>query len=289
MDDSVFEEKLKRHVPLIRTKAFQLALGVPLFSGLLIAMGIICVGDVGGVCFSSKCWSNFVNIFKVPIAVSGISLPLVAMVAAIHRSNETFVQIRLSQRQLQETLDNNKFGNYLKHRETFVKSMADYASAQDHGVTVNCGYLYDDIFPAYECFKPGQAVNSNDHMWVSLRSKFNRMYDISKCSDGRDDFIEFIRLYVGVKRELRVAFKVSGFLRIKDEDVACFLVGGDDPLLSFVISIGELLHLYRYLASYCRVPSELKFDNGGWTNEVEELIARYEGLFIYDAESDVSG
>lgn len=55
-------------------------------------------------------------IFQLPLGVLGLSIPFVAMTAAIHRSNQTADQIAAQREQ-------NNFANHFKHLEEFKKSI----------------------------------------------------------------------------------------------------------------------------------------------------------------------
>jgi hypothetical protein len=55
---------------------------------------------------------------KLPIAIAGLSIPLVAMVAAVHRSSQTAEQIRVQHEQ-------NTFSNHFKHLEEFNSRFHD--------------------------------------------------------------------------------------------------------------------------------------------------------------------
>lgn len=88
--------------------------------------------------------------FKFPITIAGLSLPFVALVAAIQRSKETSLQISLASMQYGEAIKNNRFGNYLKHREGFDKLIEGY-NKRAKGETVQkpvieTPSLYADLF-----------------------------------------------------------------------------------------------------------------------------------------------
>lgn len=140
-----------KHKPLASTWLFWLALCVPILLGVLLAVLIGVSSDLGSVCFKSECVQDFFNVFKFPVAIMGLSLPLVAMVAAIHRSHEASLQIKISSNQFDEAVKNNRFGNYLKHREGFEKLIDGYCAKTHYGekckILIRKYDLYGSLFP----------------------------------------------------------------------------------------------------------------------------------------------
>lgn len=64
--------------------------------------------------FSYVGFNGFIDIFQVPLGILAIIIPIVALLAANHRSEQTKEQLRLTQEQ-------NNFSNYYKHIEEFEK------------------------------------------------------------------------------------------------------------------------------------------------------------------------
>ena len=69
--------------------------------------------------FSYSGFNNFVEIFKVPIAILALNIPVIAILGAFHKSEQTRLQIKLSEGQ-------NLFANYFKHIEEFVKHIENF-------------------------------------------------------------------------------------------------------------------------------------------------------------------
>lgn len=139
------------HKHLAKTKIFWCALLVPILMGGLLGILVGYNSQVGKLCFSSECVQNFFTVFKFPVAIMGLSLPLVAMVAAIHRSIEASAQIEVATKQFGEAIANNRFGNYLKHREGFEKLIDGYCARRHFKngckVYVLAGNVYSRFFP----------------------------------------------------------------------------------------------------------------------------------------------
>ncbi|WP_423187096.1 hypothetical protein ACO1PK_02440 [Alishewanella sp. d11] len=68
--------------------------------------------------------NTFLDYFKLPLSLASLSIPATALVAAIHRSEQTLVTIQESKRQ-------NTFSNALKHREEFIKLLKEMETELD--------------------------------------------------------------------------------------------------------------------------------------------------------------
>ncbi|SET40440.1 hypothetical protein [Thalassotalea agarivorans] len=84
-----------------------------IISAVVVACLILINGDYSS-CFTSSCFNVSVSNFKVPLGVLSLLIPIIAVFAANHRSEQTKRQIELSQVQ-------NNFSNYYKHLEEFEK------------------------------------------------------------------------------------------------------------------------------------------------------------------------
>ncbi|EJG1583068.1 hypothetical protein CIF45_RS22770, partial [Vibrio parahaemolyticus] len=59
-------------------------------------------------------FNNFLTVFRVPLGILALIIPIVALLAANHRSEQTKEQIRVTNQQ-------NNFANYYKHIEEYEK------------------------------------------------------------------------------------------------------------------------------------------------------------------------
>lgn len=78
--------------------------------------------------FDAEGLSTFASLFRVPVGAFTLSLPVFALLAANHRSEQTKQQMALTRsqiertdRQIQIASDQSKFSNYYKHLEEFIK------------------------------------------------------------------------------------------------------------------------------------------------------------------------
>lgn len=115
---------------------------------------------------------------KLPLLISALSFPLVALVASIHRSAQTHKQIALA-------IEQNLFSNYLKHKEEFSKMLA---SLQDvHGVIFKSpASLYRKIFPGngYQFLdvqvREGGEGNVIDNFYLDIGTIYSRIGSIQE-------------------------------------------------------------------------------------------------------------
>lgn len=139
-----------KHKNLHESYWFRAAYRIPIIIALIIyVINIISAQSLAPVCFSANCFSNFYNIFKVPILVAGLALPLTGIAAAIHRSYETGLQIKT-------TLQKNEFEGFVKHREEFtthlqetIDKINEFGSCEASGVKINFSL---DVKKVYRIF-----------------------------------------------------------------------------------------------------------------------------------------
>lgn len=67
--------------------------------------------------------NNALNIFKIPLGVLALIIPIVALLAANHRSEQTKEQMRLASA-------NNNFSNFYKHTEEFESYLTEHEGAK---------------------------------------------------------------------------------------------------------------------------------------------------------------
>lgn len=70
--------------------------------------------------FSYEGINNALNIFKAPLGVMALIIPIVALLAANHRSEQTKEQMRL-------TSENNDFSNFYKHTAEFESYLLEHS------------------------------------------------------------------------------------------------------------------------------------------------------------------
>jgi hypothetical protein len=160
---------------------------IPALLATLVATTIFLSSPSISFCFSSECWGYFFQLYKMPITIAGTSIPAAAIIATLHRSHETAIQISMSFRQYEEAVNNNRFGNFLKHREGFIKHMEGVVIGLEHkGVkcNVDSGALYHAAFPknGFESFE--WASDINQAIWVDSQESISKMADLFNIKNG---------------------------------------------------------------------------------------------------------
>ncbi len=202
-------------------------------------------------CFAEECVRTFFTVYKFPIAISGLSLPLVAMVAAIHRSME-------AAHQLNEALLNNRFGNYLKHREGFEKLLDGFCEREnkglERGLLVMAQKIYAELFPD-SGFNNKSWNGRHDSGYLGKLDEHVEvvMSGAARGSSGFD-FSCFLDSVSYLSREMHISYSPYSWVRLAGNDVSSgnrFVVSS---LLAekyaFVIAVSDILEVYMLLKIY---------------------------------------
>lgn len=110
---------MSEYKKLSQSKVFQVALVAPTIFGTTLFLAALTANGSYKICFTSECIETFFNLYKYPLSIFGLAVPLSAIVAAIHRSDETAYQIK-------QTLAQNTFNNYAKHQEEFTNYLRNW-------------------------------------------------------------------------------------------------------------------------------------------------------------------
>ncbi|NMX39355.1 hypothetical protein HBO34_15885 [Pseudomonas veronii] len=98
-------------------------------------------------------FNNFLVVYRFPIGVMAVLIPVIAVLAANHRSAQTKEQMHLTQEQIKYTqtqikitTENNAFSNYFKHSEEFDKYLTTRSSVEKL-FSANSRHLHRSLFP----------------------------------------------------------------------------------------------------------------------------------------------
>ena len=133
----ILGEPMTPEVHLVRTLWFRSAIVGPIAIALITAW-LFTVDTSLQWSLTPRGMNNFLNLFKLPIGIASLSLPLAAVVAANHRSMQTAKQIL-------EQNSQNIFGNHLQHRGYFFKFIEDFKPFKN--IQVSTPKLYENLFP----------------------------------------------------------------------------------------------------------------------------------------------
>jgi hypothetical protein len=172
------------------SRLFRTALLFPILTGTLLFVASFISNKNFDWCFSSKCVNNFFELYKFPLSILGLSVPLTAIVAALHRSEEAHLQ-------MEETLKQNTFNNYIKHQEDFFKILEKIESK------CSCRFtdpltLYRLIFPKnnYSSFtfaahskKETDTPDTNEFLEILRRDTFDFQATLYNPATDENDLI----------------------------------------------------------------------------------------------------
>jgi len=120
----------------------------------VVSSVVIFTSDPRPLVLTSDGFNEGVSYLKVPLGLLTVSIPLLALLAANHRSAQTKQQMQLTRNQIERTdnqikltLDQNKFANYYKHIEVFEKFCKDRFESPGKFLFKNVRALHNHLFP----------------------------------------------------------------------------------------------------------------------------------------------
>ncbi|NSM24505.1 hypothetical protein HT094_09180 [Shewanella sp. ZOR0012] len=155
---------------LLHYKAFYITLIVGTISAIIVT-AIIFYNDVwtGNInaCGTSKCFSYFVDLFSFPIEIMKATVALLAIVALLHKSEETQYQIKIS-------LSQNTYSNYFHHRKIINEELDSKLLDSDVKI-VSFNSFYNLLFPKNKPNKFEFTSDIND-VEVLYRDFFDNLF-----------------------------------------------------------------------------------------------------------------
>lgn len=120
----------------LHLRVVQIVIGAVIFFSILSAIIIILNDDLIWS-FTSNGFNTLLVIFRLPLGLLATAIPIVALLAANHRSEQTKEQIKVTTAQ-------NNFSNYYKHLEEFT----NYSKTNFEGKNnLNIRYMHKKIYP----------------------------------------------------------------------------------------------------------------------------------------------
>ncbi len=269
----------KRNKHLAQTPMFWVSIILPIGIGIILGIVIATGTDLGQACASSQCIQNFMDHFKFPIAIMGLSIPCVAIWAAVHRSIENSVQI-------EEVIKNNRFGNYLKHREGFDKLIENWAArfeASEAPLVMQSSIIYTSLFP-HSGFQSIDWYGQPDIDFVDV---LNERVEIlmGRLSAREFDFDKYFMALSQLFVLLGINFKRYHPVFLKsDDDVLLFVPAGlkvEEGLVKLTVLCLSLVELVR---TYIGINRSDDISFGGYVpkliGEIERAVDRYEVMNV---------
>lgn len=130
----MFSKAFQPEKQLWELNIFRWVCGIYLLAAAFIFTSITYfIWDDYEIDFKPEDWANFAELYSVPLWFLTGLIPIVALLAANHRSSQSKEQISLSQTQASESASQNAFANYYKHLEEFEK----YNEKASSGLSLN--------------------------------------------------------------------------------------------------------------------------------------------------------
>lgn len=126
MGDGSMNNKQQRNSnpTLHETPLFRWSIRIPVYASIVL-FGLVCTDNQVPMSFQSEDIATAFQIFKLPLLTLGLIVPLTALSAAMHRSEQTARQINTQNEQ-------NNFSNHFKHLEEFKKAFFEQKPQPTH-------------------------------------------------------------------------------------------------------------------------------------------------------------
>ncbi|VVQ30531.1 hypothetical protein PS943_01878 [Pseudomonas fluorescens] len=204
-------------IKLGESPLFRAALLVPIMSGALLFLASSISNNSFTMCMASACINNFFELYKFPLSIIGLSVPLTAIVAALHRSAEAHLQI-------EETLKQNTFNNYIKHQEEFFKLLEK--------IELKCSCRFTDPLTLYR-----HIFSKNNYSYFTFAAHPKQKTD----DPNINKFLELLRIQT-------FSFKTTLYNPATDESALI-------TLLIEIQDMVEILHLQPSVATLEQFPN----------------------------------
>lgn len=275
------------HRHLLKTWYFWVFLLLPLIAGAVLMAAIIQAEPKMSMCYTSQCVQFFFNTFKFPIAIMGSTLPLIAMIASIHRSLEANHQINLVSAQYSENIKNNRFGNYLKHREGFdkiIQSVCTHdAKGKNFETNVDSTTLYGEVFPD----SGYRNVDWNGEWSQAWLKNVNAaaetiVSEMKKASSNQFDATIFFQAGASLIRDLRITHEPYILIGLKDEQPV-LLPNLNNIGLSIMSGIANSFGVLIVIRSYLGHNDLSDLMMGDWYLDTAKKLNTQTEKFVFDA------
>ncbi|MGI2259904.1 hypothetical protein [Shewanella sp. GXUN23E] len=226
---------------LIELKVLWLVVGVFISFATIVAL-IIGINSQITPDYSYAGFNHALVVFRVPLAILALIIPIVALLAANHRSERTKEQIRVANEQ-------NSFSNYYKHIEEFEKYLIKIWSSTHH--TSSPRKLHKVLFPnaRYGDFSVPASV------WDSFNSMVTRFVEqsteLTACSKSDQNRI-LVEMQSTVQKFADslylTSYAGSSGSAVTYNGVQIIVQDGDIKL--FVSQIQKVAHIFNEACSF---------------------------------------
>lgn len=128
-----------------------------IFIPILIALGLgIPVWSKYNLAFSNEAYSTFLEISKLPLGISSLSIPLAVLIGKLHGARQTAEQLLNTSKQIENTEQDNRtklylshYGHFIDHFDKVIFFQASYGAPEEERWTIqiNRKRLYQHLYP----------------------------------------------------------------------------------------------------------------------------------------------
>lgn len=198
-----------------------------------------------------KGFNNFLSIFRLPLGILALLIPIIALLAANHRSSQTKAQ-------LDSTLEQNNFSNYFKHLEEFTLYYREQQPKKSLEL-LSPRKVYSKLFPLSQSGNyqvDPELLTTLSEIFIDIRNKLESLESNNEPAEV------LIEAYVLSKEALekvelatdlgvsKITTKVGGLKRIipKSSHITLFAIQESAKVItSFLV-----------FDIHCELPSSLK-------------------------------
>lgn len=166
-------------LPILRRTIFLSMIAASIISAVIIFFSELSLN------LSFEGFNQAITVFKVPLGILGVTIPLIALLAANHRSEQTKEQMRLAS-------ENNNFSNYFKHLSEFQQHLERISKYSKYIELVNIRHFHMKLFP--------HSKNGNYHASKEETEQFNMIFD--EYIETSSEIFEFQDLYQETKKRI---------------------------------------------------------------------------------------
>lgn len=125
---------------------FWLSIGIPVIASVISFVAIKSNNNIVRD-LSVSGFNNVFELFKVPIALLSLVFPAVALIAAIHRSEQTAQQLVHTKLQIDKLAEQHALSNFYEHRKQFLEVLSELESSHRIKFTEK-SRIYRELFPS---------------------------------------------------------------------------------------------------------------------------------------------
>jgi hypothetical protein len=272
----ILGERMTPEAHLVKTRWFRMAIAGPI--AIAVAVSLVFTLDTSlDWNLTPEGMNAFLNLFKLPIGIAGLALPLAAVVAANHRSMQTAKQIL-------EQNSQNIFSNHLEHRRYFGNFIDERKPFK--GAKIEVAALYEMLFPnAVE----GDLTPQHSLLKLTLESisraiSFMKNAVLSEIS--KENFILSNETLKNLESEIasmerNVALLITPIERAKRDDLLSdqvkFIRETTNRYRTIGLGLEKCANFHRYLFE-TELIQKIDFDSTVIEKEIHDFIDEY-GLY----------